>query len=188
MLRALPSDCRCLPSHCFATGPCATVLILYRYLIHTKSASILQSVHIYLWFFKVLQQMKNPVSWDTALCSPLKVNRIIGCSVLLATCFVLVSHLVYSSTLKRGATCFSEASVEFQRSTRRYIPEDRTVHNHRCDSLKSYICNNHWFNIAIFYWILFIIWSIYNIITKFWELVSPASSSDWFFVYENKKE
>jgi hypothetical protein len=30
--------------------------------------------------------------------------------------------------------------VDFQRTTRRYIPEDRTLHNHRCcENLKSYI-------------------------------------------------
>jgi hypothetical protein len=38
-----------------------------------------------------------------------------------------VSCLVYSSTLKMEATCSSEISVDFQRITRRYIPEDRTL-------------------------------------------------------------
>jgi hypothetical protein len=41
--------------------------------------------------------------------------------------FMLVSCLAYFSTLKMEATCFSEASVEFQRTTWRYIPEDRTL-------------------------------------------------------------
>jgi hypothetical protein len=36
------------------------------------------------------------------------------------------------------ATCYSETSVDFQRFTRRYIPEDITLHNHRCENLKSY--------------------------------------------------
>jgi hypothetical protein len=31
-----------------------------------------------------------------------------------------------------------EKSVEFQQTTRRYIPEDRKLHNHRCENLKSY--------------------------------------------------
>jgi hypothetical protein len=31
----------------------------------------------------------------------------------------------------------SETSVDLQRTTRRHIPEDRTVHNHRCENLKS---------------------------------------------------
>jgi hypothetical protein len=32
------------------------------------------------------------------------------------------------------AICSSETSVDFQRTTRAYIPED----NHRCETLKSY--------------------------------------------------
>jgi hypothetical protein len=45
----------------------------------------------------------------------------------LATCFMLVSYLAYSSTLKMEATCSSETSVDFQRITRRYIPEERAL-------------------------------------------------------------
>jgi hypothetical protein len=44
-----------------------------------------------------------------------------------------------SSTLKMEAICSSETSVETQRNTRRHIPEDDTLHNHRCENLKSYI-------------------------------------------------
>jgi hypothetical protein len=33
----------------------------------------------------------------------------------------------------------SETTAHFQRTTRRYIPEDRTLHNHRCENLRS--CN-----------------------------------------------
>jgi hypothetical protein len=29
--------------------------------------------------------------------------------------------------------------VDIQRTTQRYIPEDRTLHNHRCENLKSYM-------------------------------------------------
>jgi hypothetical protein len=36
-------------------------------------------------------------------------------------------------------TCFSEKSVDFQRTTQSYITEDRTLHNHCCRHLKSYI-------------------------------------------------
>jgi hypothetical protein len=44
------------------------------------------------------------------------------------------------STLKeRSRLCSSETSVDFQRNTRRYIPEDSTLHKHRCENLKSYI-------------------------------------------------
>jgi hypothetical protein len=34
--------------------------------------------------------------------------------------------------------CCPETSVETQRTTRRHIPEDYTLHNHRCENLKSY--------------------------------------------------
>jgi hypothetical protein len=34
------------------------------------------------------------------------------------------------------AICSSETSADTQRATRRYIPEDSTLHNHRCGNLK----------------------------------------------------
>jgi hypothetical protein len=40
--------------------------------------------------------------------------------------FTLVSCLAYSSILKMESTYSSETSVDFQRTTRRYVPEDRT--------------------------------------------------------------
>jgi hypothetical protein len=52
--------------------------------------------------------------------------------------FMLVSCLAYSSILKMEAICFPEASVVFQRTTQCYTPEDRTLHNHQCEDLKSY--------------------------------------------------
>jgi hypothetical protein len=36
---------------------------------------------------------------------------------------------------------FSETPVDTQRTTRRYIPEDGTLHNHRCENLISYKVN-----------------------------------------------
>jgi hypothetical protein len=39
------------------------------------------------------------------------------------------------------ATFSSETSVDFQRTTLRFIPENRTLHNHRCENLISYISN-----------------------------------------------
>jgi hypothetical protein len=41
--------------------------------------------------------------------------------------FTPVSCLAYSSNLRMEATCSSETSVDFQRTARRYIPEDRTL-------------------------------------------------------------
>jgi hypothetical protein len=50
---------------------------------------------------------------------------------------MLVSCLVYSSTLKMDATGSSETSIDFHRSIRRYITEDRILRNHRCENLIS---------------------------------------------------
>jgi hypothetical protein len=36
------------------------------------------------------------------------------------------------------AICSSETSVDFQRTTWRYIPEDSTIYDHSCENLKSY--------------------------------------------------
>jgi hypothetical protein len=59
-------------------------------------------------------------------------------SVLLSPAFTLVSCSAYSSTLKMKAICSSETLVDFQRTTRRYISDDSTLHYHRCEILKSY--------------------------------------------------
>jgi hypothetical protein len=37
------------------------------------------------------------------------------------------------------ASCSSETLVNVQRTTRRYIQEDRTLHNYLCENLKSYL-------------------------------------------------
>jgi hypothetical protein len=55
---------------------------------------------------------------------------------LLATCSMLVSCLAYSWTLKMYATFSSETSVDFQRTTPHYTPEDIILHDHRCENLK----------------------------------------------------
>jgi hypothetical protein len=65
-----------------------------------------------------------------------------GRNQVLATCFTMVFCLAYSSILKMDAVCSSETSVSFQRTTLRYIPEDRTFHNYRCENVNSYILNN----------------------------------------------
>jgi hypothetical protein len=49
--------------------------------------------------------------------------------ICLPPAFMLVSCSAYSLTLKMEATHSSETSVEFQRTTRHYVPEDRTLHN-----------------------------------------------------------
>jgi hypothetical protein len=51
-----------------------------------------------------------------------------------------LAKLIFS-TLKMEAICSSETSVDTQRTTQRYIPEEGTLHNHRCENLISYIEN-----------------------------------------------
>jgi hypothetical protein len=73
-----------------------------------------------------------------------------GSKPLLATCFLLVSccacYLLHVSFLfglpfdpEDEVICSSGTSAYFQRTTWRYIPEDRTLHSHHCENLKSYI-------------------------------------------------
>jgi hypothetical protein len=57
------------------------------------------------------------------------------------------------------ATSSSETSVDFQRTTRRYIPEDGALHNHPCENLKFYI-----------------VWGIVNSIL----IVMVLSESNWY--------
>jgi hypothetical protein len=56
--------------------------------------------------------------------------------LLLAVYYTLVSYFAYSLTLKIEATYLSEVSVDFYLAVQRNIPEDITLHNHRCENLK----------------------------------------------------
>jgi hypothetical protein len=90
----------------------AAQLIQIRYI--TYDPSILSGDFVFSIGFEVLKAVvvKNCIFWDTAPCSPLKVNRRREQS-LLATRVMLVSCYSYSSTLKI-ATFSSETSVDFQ--------------------------------------------------------------------------
>jgi hypothetical protein len=86
--------------------------------------------------------MKNYGFWDITPCKQLNVNKNFEgiCRLHLqgrrkakqetsmtAGVSNLDSYLAYSSTVKMEATCSSETSVDFQRTTRRYILEDRNI-------------------------------------------------------------
>jgi hypothetical protein len=62
---------------------------------------------------------------------PHRANKAIHCPYfeLGSACYLplAVSCLDYSSTLKKEATCYYETSGDFQRTTRRYIAEDRNL-------------------------------------------------------------
>jgi ribosomal protein L23 len=57
---------------------------------------------------------------------------------LLATCFTLASCLTCSSNLKMEAKCSSATLVDYHRTMRCYIPEERTLQNQSCENFKSY--------------------------------------------------
>jgi hypothetical protein len=82
--------------------------------------------------------MKSSVFFAITACSMLKVSRRFGgtCPVGLQGQRInqarkkrkaMVYCLVYSSALNMEATCSSEMSVDFQRTTLLYIPEDRIL-------------------------------------------------------------
>jgi hypothetical protein len=48
-----------------------------------------------------------------------------------------MKHAAYSSTVKMEVTCPSETSVDFHRTTQRYIQEDRILHKHCFENVKS---------------------------------------------------
>jgi hypothetical protein len=76
-------------------------------------------------FFKKRKQIselliiKSTIFWDITPRTPLSVNRLFGGTYRL--------HL-------QGR---KNKSVDTQRTTRRYIPKDGTIHNHRCENLDS---------------------------------------------------
>jgi hypothetical protein len=74
----------------------------------------------------------------------------------------LVRCLAYSSTMKMEATLSSEISVDFQRTTWHYFLADRTLHNHCCENLKSYMILLLLLNISVT--ISIIIITVINII------------------------
>jgi hypothetical protein len=76
---------------------------------------------------------KSTIFWDITPCSLL---------LCLPPAFMLVSCMAYSSTLKIEVICSSETSVDFQRTTRRYIPEGSTLHYTFCSI---YSMSHKWF-------------------------------------------
>jgi hypothetical protein len=59
--------------------------------------------------------------------SPISLGSKIS-RAMLNTGFQAGPYLAYSSILKMEATCFSETSVGFQRTARRYISEDKVLY------------------------------------------------------------
>jgi hypothetical protein len=86
--------------------------------------------------------MKSIIFWDMTPSSPLSFNRRFKGTYRLHLQGRWFFAELISSTLKMEAICSFETSGETQRTTRRHIPEDDTLHNHRCENLKPYKCSN----------------------------------------------
>jgi hypothetical protein len=131
-----PSLCLCLPVISFHIHifPSSFVL-LFISLTPFSISSLLLVYFFYDVISEVLTEvvMKGTIFWDITLHSPLKVKRSFGgtyrlhLQVCLPPAFTLVYCSAYSSTLKMEAICSSETSVDFQRTTRRCVPEDSNL-------------------------------------------------------------
>jgi hypothetical protein len=87
-----------------------------------------QAEHLGIWNFP-LPRWSSPPYYRDWLES---ITYLVGFEVLfLPYAFILVFCLAYSSIINMEATCYSQTSVDFQRTTRRYISEYRTLHNLR---------------------------------------------------------
>jgi hypothetical protein len=84
-------------------------------------------------FHKIQNQTRSTIYiWNNFSSSSLSSSFMLHVrfELCLPLAFTLVSRLIYSSTLMMEVKCSSEMSSDFQRTTRRYIPWDRTLHLH----------------------------------------------------------
>jgi hypothetical protein len=83
--------------------------------------------------FEVLTAMvmKRTVFWDKTPYSPFSVNRRFGGGGKHLLSRWYLSQLIFS-TLKMTAICSSETSVDTERTTRGYTPEDGTLQRDYC--------------------------------------------------------
>jgi hypothetical protein len=87
----------------------------------------------------ILIGLNSSVFWDITSCNPFKVSRRFG-----VTCRYLEGRRICQARHQREAgskhsSASSETSIDFQLTIRRYIPKDRTLHNHRCENLKPHV-------------------------------------------------
>jgi hypothetical protein len=74
-----------------------------------------------------------------SLLFPIQIQDSCKLIYLLFTFYMLVSCLAYSSTLKTKVICSFETPNDFQRTPQHHITEDRILHSHPSENLKSYM-------------------------------------------------
>jgi hypothetical protein len=87
-------------------------------------------------------ELKSIIFWDMTPCSALSCIRRFGGTYglhLQGRRIVQQTSEQAVGSLKMEAIRSSETSGTTQRTTRRHIPGDDNLHNHRCENLRSYI-------------------------------------------------
>jgi hypothetical protein len=83
------------------------------------------------------QIVKSTIFWDITPFSPLKVNRRFGVTYHLHLQGRSISRARNQRKSRWQSLPYAtKTTVDFQRITWRYIPENSTLHNHRCENLK----------------------------------------------------
>jgi hypothetical protein len=83
------------------------------------------------------------ILWNITPYNPFKIEILFGgkCHLDLRVRRISEARNKHEVSKQNKVPCFSETLVDLQRISRPYIPEDRTLHNHGCESLRSY--NSH---------------------------------------------
>jgi hypothetical protein len=98
--------------------------------------------------FRHPTELKSIIFWDVTPCSLLRCNRRFGGTYrifCLPPAYLLVLLKFFFDPEDGGDMFLSETSVASQQTTRLHIPEDDTLHNHRCENLKSYIQQSYFY-------------------------------------------
>jgi hypothetical protein len=77
---------------------------------------------------------------DITLCSEvMKIDRRLGRSFLSRklSCCLIHAGFYWAYSLTMNMVIYSRRSIDLHRATRRYIPDNRALHSHRCENLTS---------------------------------------------------
>lgn len=90
---------------------------------------IIDALNVQIQTYKWFLTLKSAIFWDITPCNKLKVNRRFGRAYYLLIQLRRTSQVRNQNNAVSKQSCSPETSVYFRWITRRYIPEDRTVHD-----------------------------------------------------------